>query len=75
MKADDLQDLLARLLSGETLLLPAADVEQAFASDYPTPEERRAAVARLAALYTVVSRSVGRARTKSSLPGTTTYSS
>jgi hypothetical protein len=50
MKPDDLQDRLARLRSGETLLLPAAEVEQAFAS-YPTLEERRAAVARLAALY------------------------
>ena len=51
MKADDLQDRLARLRSGETLLLPAAEVEQAFASYYPTLKERRAAVARLAGLY------------------------
>ena len=51
MKADDLPDRLARLRSGETLLRPAAEVEQAFASYYPTLEERRAAVARLAALY------------------------
>jgi hypothetical protein len=51
MKVNDLQDRLARLRSGETLLLPAAEVEQAFASDYPTLEERRAAIARLAALY------------------------
>jgi hypothetical protein len=51
MKVNDLQDRLARLRSGETLLLPAVEVEQAFASDYPTLEERRAAVARLAALY------------------------
>jgi hypothetical protein len=50
MKPDDLQDRLARLRSGETLLLPAAEVEQAFAS-YLTLEERRAAIARLAALY------------------------
>ena len=51
MKVNDLQDRLARLRSGETLLLRAAEVEQAFASHYPTLEERRAAVARLAALY------------------------
>lgn len=51
MKVDDLQDRLARLRSGETLLLAAAEVEQAFASYYPTLEERRVAVARLAALY------------------------
>jgi hypothetical protein len=50
MKPDDLQDRLARLRSGETLLLPATEVEQAFAS-YSTLEERRAAIARLAALY------------------------
>ena len=51
MKATDLQDRLARLVPGETLLLPANEIEQAFASYYPTLEERRAAVARLAALY------------------------
>ena len=51
MNADDLQDRLARLRSGETLLLPTAQVEQAFASYDPSFEERRTAVARLAALY------------------------
>jgi hypothetical protein len=50
MKADDLQDRLARLRSGEALLLPAAEVEQVFAC-YPRLEERRAAITRLAALY------------------------
>ena len=50
MKADDLQDRLARLRSGEALRLPAAEVEQVFAS-YPSLEVRRATVARLAALY------------------------
>jgi hypothetical protein len=50
MKPDDLQDRLARLRSGETLRLPATEVEQVFAS-YPTLEECRAAVTRLAALY------------------------
>ncbi len=51
MKATDLQNRLAYLPPGETLLLPAAEVEQAFASYYSTLEERRAAAARLAALY------------------------
>jgi hypothetical protein len=51
MKATDLQNRLAQLAPGETLLLPAVEVEQAFASSYSTREERRAAAARLAALY------------------------
>jgi hypothetical protein len=50
MKATDLQDRLARLVPGETLLLPRTVVEQAFNS-YPTSEERHAAAARLAAWY------------------------
>jgi hypothetical protein len=50
MKADDLRDRLARLRSGETLLLPAAEVEQVFAC-CPSLEERRAATTKLAALY------------------------
>ena len=49
MKATDLQDRLARLVPGETLLLPKTEVEQAFNS-YPTSEERHAAAARLATL-------------------------
>jgi hypothetical protein len=50
MKVDDLQDRLARLRSGETLRLPAGEIEQVFAR-YPRLEERRAAITRLAALY------------------------
>ena len=50
MKPDDLQDRLARLRSGEALLLPAAEVEKVFVC-YPRLEERRAAITRLAALY------------------------
>jgi hypothetical protein len=50
MKATELQDRLAQLVPGETLLLPAAEIEQAFNS-YPIPEERRAAAAILAAWY------------------------
>jgi hypothetical protein len=50
MKATDLQDRLARLAPGETLLLLKTEVEQAFNS-YPTSEERHAAAARLAAWY------------------------
>jgi hypothetical protein len=50
MKATDLQKSLAHLAPGETLLLPAAGIERAFHS-YPTPEERLAAAARLAAWY------------------------
>jgi hypothetical protein len=50
MEATDLQNRLAHLAPGETLLLPATEIEQAFAYER-TPEERRAAAARLAAWY------------------------
>ena len=50
MKATDLQIRLARLSPGETLLLPVAEVEEAFHA-YPTSEERRDAVLALAELY------------------------
>jgi hypothetical protein len=50
MNGTDLQARLAHLASGETLLLPAAEIEQALRF-YPTPEERREAAVRLAALY------------------------
>jgi hypothetical protein len=50
MNATDLQAGLARLAPGETLLVSGAEVERAFNS-YPTPEERWAAAALLAALY------------------------
>jgi hypothetical protein len=50
MEATDLQNRLARLAPGETLLLPVSEVEQAF-HFYPTPKERRTAVVKLAALY------------------------
>jgi histidinol-phosphate/aromatic aminotransferase/cobyric acid decarboxylase-like protein len=50
MNGTDLQARLAYLAPEETLLLPAAKIEQVFYS-YPTPEERRKAAARLAALY------------------------
>jgi hypothetical protein len=50
MKAKDLQHRLASLAPGETLLLPAAEIEQAF-HFYPTAEERRLAAVRLAELY------------------------
>ncbi|WP_262267732.1 hypothetical protein [Microvirga yunnanensis] len=51
MKATDLQDRLARLVPGDTLLLPAAEVEQAFTCHSSTLEQRRAAIAQLAAWY------------------------
>jgi hypothetical protein len=50
MKATELQNRLAHLTSGETLLLSAAECERAF-HFYPTPEERRAAATDLARLY------------------------
>jgi hypothetical protein len=50
MEATELQNRLASLAPGETLLLPTAEVEQAFHS-YATAEERRIAAARLAELY------------------------
>ena len=50
MNSTDLQDKLVHLAPGETLLLPAAEIEQALC-DYPTPEERRKAAVNLAALY------------------------
>jgi hypothetical protein len=50
MKATDLQNRLAHLAPGETLLLPATEIEQAFPY-YLTSEERRAAATRLAAWY------------------------
>jgi hypothetical protein len=50
MKATDLQIRLARLAPGETLLLPVAEIEQAF-HFYTTSEERRIAAVRLAELY------------------------
>jgi hypothetical protein len=50
MKATDLQNRLAHLVPGETLLLPAVEIEQAF-DFFPTPEERRAAAITLAELY------------------------
>jgi hypothetical protein len=50
MNGTDLKGRLAHLAPEETLLLPAAEIEQVFCS-YPTPEERREAAVRLAALY------------------------
>ena len=50
MRATDLQVRLAHLDSGETLLLPVAEVEGAFPS-YTTSEQRLAAAAALAVLY------------------------
>ena len=50
MTAAELQDRLADLAPGETLLLPTIEVEQAF-PDERTPEERRAAAIMLAAWY------------------------
>jgi hypothetical protein len=50
MKATDLQDRLAHLPPGETLLLPAPEVDEAFFA-FPTPEERRDAAVALAVLY------------------------
>jgi hypothetical protein len=50
MNGTDLQARLAHLAPGETLLLPAAEIEQALRF-YPTPKERREAAVTLAALY------------------------
>jgi hypothetical protein len=50
MEATDLQNRLAHLAPGETLLLPATEIEPAFPYDLSS-EERRAAAARLAAWY------------------------
>jgi hypothetical protein len=50
MKATDLQHRLAYLAPGETLLLPAPEVEAAFHA-FPTPEKRRDAAVALAVLY------------------------
>jgi hypothetical protein len=50
MKATDLQNRLAHLAPGETLLLPATEVEAAFHA-FPTSEERRDAAVGLAVLY------------------------
>ena len=50
MEATDLQNRLAHLAPGETLLLPATEIEQAFFYKR-IPEERRAAATRLAELY------------------------
>jgi chromosome segregation ATPase len=51
MKATDLQERLAQLAPGDTLLISVAEIEQAFASYHSTREERYAAAARLAAWY------------------------
>ena len=50
MNATELQNRLASLAPGETVMLPVAEIEWAFHS-YPTPEERHAAAAGLAAWY------------------------
>jgi hypothetical protein len=50
MEATDLQNRLARLGPGETLLVPATEIERTF-HFYPTSEERRAAAVRLAKWY------------------------
>jgi hypothetical protein len=50
MTAAELQDKLADLAPGETLLLSTIEVEQAFPYER-TPEERRAAATALAAWY------------------------
>jgi hypothetical protein len=50
MRARDLQIRLAHLAPGETLLLPATEVEEAFHA-FPTSEERRDAALALAVLY------------------------
>jgi hypothetical protein len=50
VKATDLQNRLAHLAPGETLLLPAAEVDEAFHA-YVTLGERRDAAAALAVLY------------------------
>jgi hypothetical protein len=46
MEATELQNRLASLAPGETLLLPAAEVEHAFHT-YATAEERRIAAAKI----------------------------
>jgi hypothetical protein len=50
MEATDLQNRLAHLAPGGTLLLPATEIEQAFPY-CSTPEECRAAATSLAAWY------------------------
>jgi hypothetical protein len=50
VKATDLQTRLAHLAPGEMLLLPAAEVDEAFHA-FPSSEERRDAAAALAVLY------------------------
>ncbi len=50
MKATDLQPRLAHLAPGETLLLPAAEVDEAFHAYLASGERRDAAVV-LAVLY------------------------
>ncbi len=50
MKATDLQNRPAYLAPGETLLLPMAEVEEAFHA-FLTSEERRDAAVGLAVLY------------------------
>jgi|GEM_PF-4410252 len=50
MTAAELQDRLAHLAPGETLLLSATEVEHAFPYER-TPEGRRAAASALAAWY------------------------
>jgi hypothetical protein len=50
MRATDLENRLAHLAPGETLLLPATAVEEAF-HVLATSEERRDAAAALAVLY------------------------
>lgn len=50
MKATDLQNRLAYLAPGETLLVLAVEIEQAFPS-YTSPEARREAVVDFAWIY------------------------
>jgi hypothetical protein len=50
MRATELQNRLAHLAPGETLLLPAAEVDEAFHA-FPSSEERRDAAVALAVLY------------------------
>jgi hypothetical protein len=50
MKATDLQIRLTHLAPGETMLLPMAEVAEAF-HFYTTSEERRDAAVALAVLY------------------------
>jgi hypothetical protein len=71
MKATDLQNRLARLALGETLLLPMAEIEKAF-HFYPTPKERRAAAVKLAEWYRCSCRFWGRTKASSSSPDKTT---